>query len=70
MVKIYVRLQISFCCVEQPLTSDLFFPRNIPFPASVVFLTNHDTLLTTRGQRTFFASVFFFVTASKAADTM
>ena len=53
-----------------------FFSRNVPFQTSVVFLTLHDTLLTTRGRRGFIVLVFFFVfffffaTVSNAADTM
>ena len=38
----------------------LFFSRNVPFQTSVVFLTLHDTLLTTRGRRGFIVLVCFF----------
>ena len=49
----------------------LFFPRNIPLPTSVVFLTVHGTLLTARGRRVFSVSVFYvFSMASNAHDTM
>ena len=49
---------------------EFFSPRNILSPTSVVFLTNHDTWLTARGQRSFFTFVFFLATVSNAADTM
>ena len=50
-----------------------FFPRNVPFQTSVVFLTIHDTWLTTRGRRGFIVLaffVFFFVMSSNVGDTM
>ena len=48
--------------------------RNVPFQNSVVFLTIHDTLLTTRGRRCFivlfFRVFFFFAMVSNVVDTM
>ena len=39
--------------------SFVFFSRNVPFLTSVVFLTLHDTLLTTRRRRGFNVLLFF-----------
>ena len=51
----------------------IFFTQR-PFLSSVVFLTLHDTLLTTRGRRGFIVLVFFccvfFAMVSNAVDTL
>ena len=47
-------------CVVPPWTSELDFFTQRPFLTSVVFLTLHDILLTTRGRRGFIVLVFFF----------
>ena len=55
---------VLFCGTAIDVRS-FFFPRNMPFPTLVVFLTIHDTLLTALGQRT-----FFLRWVSIAVDTM
>ena len=63
---------IVFFLVEWSWTSDhVFFFTQRPFLASVVFLTLHDTLLTTRGRRGFFFFFFcFFMMSSNVDDPM
>ena len=60
---------IVFSLVEPSRTSDVDFFTQRPFLASVVFLTLHDTLLTTRGSRCFIVFFFFFVMSSNVGDT-
>ena len=58
--------------MEPSWTSDLeFFFTQRPFLTSVVFLTLHDTLLTTRGRRGFIVLIFlcFLGDVFNAVDT-
>ena len=56
---ISVRLQISFFFFGTAMDVSCFFFTQLPFLTSVVFLTLHDALLTTRGRRGVIVFVFF-----------
>ena len=66
----HLRLQMSFCFLEQPLSWDLVFLRNFPFQTSVVFLTVHGADRTWTTGFLCFCLLCFFEMSSNAVDTM